>query len=333
MRVSTPQYCGRRRPSQEISARAPVLESLRRWLRRTAARSARPPASKPPMVRLYEEFDWAAGRPPTPSAIPSRTPTAGSGGRRAPRRVPRLWPCQPLRPLGGWALERMGPSPARVRAGVRPPPGRGLRGLPLSLQPPPPDLVAFCAAAGGILRAHGSLGAFFAAGYSPEGRHGGARARALRGRVPLAADRGPLPAPPLLLRVLSTLLPAPSTGGALQAPALYLRWMIRGSRRTSGCGPASRPRPRHPGGYHIEHMARAVGLTTPAQPQLAHGGGDHEPLRLLDPADPVEVRLRALPQAHVGRLPGPRDGRRLRACRPPAGLAHWRGWRPLERPA
>src|SRR4029453_4649666 len=58
----------------------------------------------------------------------------------------------------------------------------------------------------------------------------------------------------------------------------------------------------------------------PALPDLEDGRGDHRATGTRRSRRPGEVRLRALPQANVGRLPRPPRRDRVRAVRPAGGL-------------
>src|SRR4029453_11414345 len=127
-----------------------------------------PDRLKSPLERLYREFDWAART----AADAIRYPL-GYPDPRDREVVALLASCLAygrvslFGPWVAWALERMGPSPHRFMlefdAGRQ---GGAFAGFHYRFNRPR-DLVAFCTAAGGILRAHGSLGAFFAAGDSP----------------------------------------------------------------------------------------------------------------------------------------------------------------------
>ena len=121
-----------------------------------------PDRLKDPMDRLYREFDWAARTPADAIRYP-----LGYGDPRDQEIVAACLAYGRVSLFGpwvAWALERMGPSPHRfVLEFDAARQGEAFAGFHYRFNRPR-DLVAFCAAAGGILRAHGSLGACFAAG-------------------------------------------------------------------------------------------------------------------------------------------------------------------------
>jgi uncharacterized protein (TIGR02757 family) len=155
----------------------------------------------------------------------------------------------------------------------------------------PADLAALLAATGHLRRAHGSLGARFAALFAAAG--GGPEAL----RPALAAFAAELrQAPPVAAllegrgrRGLRHLLPDAAGPGAAKRWNLYLRWMVRGP------GPvdlgAWRGVPRAallmPLDTHVHRVARRLGLTRRGDAGWRTAEEITVALRLVDAADPV----------------------------------------------
>ena len=298
-------------------------------------RPLRSPARlKAPMERLYEEFDWAARTPADAIRYPLAYPDP-----RDQEVVALLAACLAygrvslFGPWVAWALERMGPSPHGFVRDFDPArQGEAFAGFHYRFNRPR-DLVGFCAAAGGILRAHGTLGAFFAAGYSPEDATVGPALERFVGEF-----RSPRIAALFPRRRFSYgyqhLFPRPSTGGACKRLLLYLRWMIRRERPDFGLWTRVPPSALViPVDTHIEHMARAVGLTRRRSRNWLMAEEITSRLRLLDPADPVKYDFALCHKRMSGDCPGRRDAVVCAPCGLRPVCAHWRGWRPLERPA
>ena len=124
-----------------------------------------PDRLKSPLERLYREFDWAVRTPADAIRYP-----LGYADPRDREVVALLAACLAygrvslFGPWVAWALERMGPSPHRFTLefdAARQ--GDAFAGFHYRFNRPR-DLVAFCAAAGGIRRAPDALGAFCTAG-------------------------------------------------------------------------------------------------------------------------------------------------------------------------
>jgi uncharacterized protein (TIGR02757 family) len=130
------------------------------------------------------------------------------------------------------------------------------------------------------------------------------------------------------------LFPRPSTGGACKRLLLFLRWMIR--REPPDFGLWTRVPPAAlviPVDTHIEHMARAVGLTRRRSRNWLMAEEITSRLRLLDPADPVKYDFALCHKRMSGDCPDRRDSVVCAPCGLRSVCLHWRGWRPLERPA
>jgi hypothetical protein len=80
-------------------------------------------------------------------------------------------------------------------------------------------------------------------------------------------------------------------------------------------------------------MARAVGLTRRRSRNWLMAEEITSRLRLLDPADPVKYDFALCHKRMSGDCPGRRDAVVCAPCGLRPVCAHWRGWRPLERPA
>src|SRR6266852_4878919 len=271
---------------------------------------------KDPLDRLYREFDWSSRtaadairfplryRDPADLEIAALLASCMAYGR-----------VDLFGPWVDWTLERMGDSPAAF-----------VRGFDLEKERPrftgfryrfnrERDVLALCLASQRVLARWGSLKGLFLGG--PACRP---RARELRLRLPRAGPLRRLPAQPPLLR-LPPLVPAAVDGRRVQADA--------SASSLDGQAGAARLRPLdrgaaggapHAGGHaHREH-GPVRGPDAPAQPQLEDGRGDHGRAQAPRRRGSRQVRLRPVPQAHVGAVPEPAGGRRVRALRPQARL-------------
>ena len=156
--------------------------------------------------------------------------------------MPRLRGRDLFGPWIEWALARMGDSPARfVRTFDAHSQARLFDGFRYRFNRPA-DLAAFCVAARDILASHGSLGAFFAAGYAPaDADVGPALERFVEGFLSDGAA-GVFPRGRFSYGYRHW-FPRPSTGGACKRLNLYLRWMVRREPPDFGLWTGSRPRP------------------------------------------------------------------------------------------
>jgi uncharacterized protein (TIGR02757 family) len=145
-------------------------------------------------------------------------------------------------------------------------------------------------------RAHGSLGALFAAGDRAAGAHGGAPAdyvpalssfhRDLLSFSSCSSSSSTSPA----TRGLKFLLPAPEGGSACKRSHLFLRWMVRTEGFDLGLWTGGRFSPARlllPMDTHVHRIARYLGLTRRPTADLAAAREATGWLRVLNPADPV----------------------------------------------
>jgi uncharacterized protein (TIGR02757 family) len=287
------------------------------------------PRLKGPLERLYREFDWAARAERDAIRYPLRYPDPGD--REV---VALLAACLAygrvdlFSPWLDWILTRMGPSPhAFVRGFEVARDGRRFDGFRYRFNRPR-DLAAFCLATRGILDQHGSLGAYFAAGYSREHRDvGPALERFVAGF--LEADLAAVFPRGRLSYGYRHLFPRPSRGGPCKRLHLFLRWMVRREPPDFGLWPDIPPAALlMPVDTHVEHMARAVGLTRRRSRTWKMAEEITARLRRLNPEDPVKYDFSLCHKRMSGDCPG----RRAAAVCEPCGLRpvcrHWRGWRP-----
>jgi uncharacterized protein (TIGR02757 family) len=283
---------------------------------------------KAPLDQLYRDVDWVARadrdaiRYPLRYADPAdREVAALLSACLAYGRVSLFGP------RVEWALERMGPSPFRfiVDFDARRDAPR-FDGFRYRFNRPP-DLSAFCLAGRGILREHGSLGAFFAAGFSPtDATVGPALERFVDGF--LGADLSAVFPRNRLSYGYRHLFPRPSTGGPCKRLHLFLRWMIRREPPDFGLW---RDIPTSallvPVDTHIEHMARAVGLTRRRSRNWKMAEEITARLRVLDPDDPVKYDFSLCHKRMSGDCPGRRDVVTCAPCGLRPVCRHWRGKR------
>ena len=124
---------------------------------------------KAPLDTLYRDFDWAARTKADAIQYPLRYPQPHDRELAA-----LLASCLAygrvdlFGPQVEWVLDRMGASPYRFVLAFDPAAhGEAFAGFRYRFNRPH-DLVAFCVSGRRILEEHGSLGAFFAVGFSPE---------------------------------------------------------------------------------------------------------------------------------------------------------------------
>ncbi len=144
-------------------------------------------------------------------------------------------------PWVDWALARVGDSPHRFVLGFDPAVhARLFDGFHYRFNRPR-DLVAFCLAIRRLLIAHGSLGAFFASGFSPADDHVGPALERFVDGV-LRQDFSAVFPRNRVSYGFRHWFPRPSTGGPCKRLLLFLRWMVRLEPPISGCGgPSRRP--------------------------------------------------------------------------------------------
>jgi len=193
-----------------------------------------------------------------------------------------------FRPRLFGVLREMGPSPAAfVRAFDPARDGHRFASFAYRFNLPA-DIGALLAGAGAVVRAHGSLGAFFAAELRARGALRGALAsfsRTIRteGAARVAGAMGPT-------RALEHLLADAEKGGACKRLHLYLRWMVRRDQVDVGAWEGLVPRSRLlvPVDTHVLRVARLLGLTARKDASWRTAEEITASLRRLDPDDPVK---------------------------------------------
>jgi uncharacterized protein (TIGR02757 family) len=284
------------------------------------------PRLKAPLERLYREADWAARadldaiRHPRRYSDPAdREVVALLSACLAYGRVDLFGP------RVEWALARMGESPHRFVLGFDPAKhARLFEGFRYRFNRAR-DLVAFCLATQRLLIAHGSLGAFFAAGFSPRDRDvGPALERFVDGF--LGQDLSAVFPRNRLSYGYRHWFPRPSTGGACKRLHLFLRWMVRREPPDFGLWTAIPPSALLiPVDTHIENMARSIGLT---RRRTRNGKMAEEitaRLRALDPDDPVKYDFALCHKRMSGQCLNRRDARICGPCGLRPLCRHWRG--------
>lgn len=301
------------------------------------ARPSRPvrpatPGLKAPLERLYREFDWAARAEHDAIRHPLRYPDPADreivallAACLAYGRVDLFGPQVEL------LLARMGPSPAAFVAGFDPARRRGcFAGFHYRFNRPA-DIEAFCLAGRRLLERWGSLGAFFAAGYAPGDLHVGPAlerfaAGFLEQDLSAVFPRG-------LSSGYRHMFPRPSTGGPCKRLLLFLRWMVRREPPDFGLWRQVPPAALlMPVDTHVEHMARAVGLTRRRSRTWRMVEEVTAALRALDAADPVKYDFALCHKRMSGDCLGRRDRRVCAPCRLRPVCRHWAGRRERSAP-
>ncbi|HZU96437.1 MAG TPA: TIGR02757 family protein [Planctomycetota bacterium] len=230
-------------------------------------------------------------------------------------------------------LRRLGPEPCRRSIELaHEDPGEALdlcAGLSYRMTRPR-DLAELVRLTGAACDRRGGLEALFVAGDEGEEDLAPALARfrdALLDRAPRDIERG--------RRGLERHLPDVKKGSAAKRLWLYLRWMVREDAVDLGAWPrVSRARLLIPLDAHVFRFARALGLTSRKQPDLAAAREVTAHLRALDPGDPVRFDFNL---CHLGMEDGCREKRYDPVCRPcalrPACVLYKRSWTKRGRPA
>jgi len=211
-------------------------------------------------------------------------------------------------------LEALGPSPARVAAASSPAQLlRRAQGFSYRMTDAR-DVACLLYGAGGILRAHGSLGACFTAHYR---RLGTVRA-ALGAFVDdlCAPDFTAITGQPGPTRRLKHLLPHPDRGSACKRLNLFLRWMVRGPDGVDfGLWrevPASEL--LVPLDTHVHRIGRFIGLTRRKDLSWKTAEDVTRRLRLLDGKDPVRYDFALSHLGISGTCAARKDARRCAGC-------------------
>jgi uncharacterized protein (TIGR02757 family) len=294
----------------------------------SAARMTGTPRLQEPLEQLYREFDWAARADLDAIRFPLRY--AAPADREV---VALLASCMAygrvdlFAPWVDWILSRMGDSPERFVLGFDPAkPVARFEGFRYRFNRPR-DVAAFCLATQGVLIRHGSLGAAFAAGYSPgDGDVGPALERFVD--LFLTQDLSAVFPRNRLSYGYRHWFPRPSTGGACKRMLLFLRWMIRREAPDFGLWTAVPPAALLiPVDTHIENMARALGLTRRRSRNWKMTEEITRGLRRLDPTDPVKYDFSLCHTRMSGQCLDRRDAVVCGPCRLRSVCRHWRGRR------
>jgi uncharacterized protein (TIGR02757 family) len=223
-----------------------------------------------------------------------------------------------------WVLERMEESPARfVRAFDLDTHGHAFDGFRYRFNRAR-DVVAFCVATRSILAQHGSLRAFFAAGFTA---HDGDVGPALEHFVDgyLGQDLSAVFPRNRLSYGYRHWFPRPSTGGPCKRLLLYLRWMVRREPPDFGLWVEIPPSALLvPVDTHIENMARSIGLTKRRSRNWKMSEEITARLRTLDPEDPVKYDFALCHKRMSGQCLNRRDALVCEPCRLRPVCRHWR---------
>jgi uncharacterized protein (TIGR02757 family) len=283
-----------------------------------------PPRLLAPLERLYREADWVARADLDAIRHPRRYPDPADR-----EIVALLASCMAygrvdlFSPWVEWALSRMGDSPARFVVDFdRAKHGRAFDGFHYRFNRAC-DLVAFCVAVQRILVGHGSLGAFFAAGYSPADPNiGHALERFVDGF--LDPDLSAVFPRNRLSYGYRHWFPRPSTGGACKRLNLFLRWMVRREPPDFGLWTEIPPSTLlMPVDTHIENMARSIGLTRRRTRNWKMAEEITARLRTLDPQDPVKYDFALCHKRMSGQCLNRRDARVCAPCGLKPVCRHW----------
>jgi len=282
------------------------------------------PRLKAPLEALYRSVDWSARAAEDAIRYPMRYPDPGDR-----EIVALLSSC-----LAYGRVSLFGAQLDRVFPAMGPSPRRFVLDFDLAADAPafadfryrfsrPRDLAAFCLAARALLRRHGTLGAFFASGFSPaDGTVGPALERFVDGF--LGADLSAVFPRNRLSYGYRHMFPRPSTGGPCKRLHLFLRWMVRREPPDFGLWRGVPPSALLiPVDTHIEHMARAVGLTRRRTRNWRMAEEITERLRALDPDDPVKYDFSLCHKRMSGDCLGRRDALVCAPCRLRPVCLHW----------
>jgi uncharacterized protein (TIGR02757 family) len=281
-----------------------------------------------PLERLYREFDWAARADQDAIRFPVRYPEPADR-----ELVALLAACMAygrvdlFGPWVDWALARMGESPARFVLGFDPAKHAArFEGFRYRFNRPR-DLAAFCLAAQRILIDHGSLGAFFRAGFSATDAHvGPALERFVEGF--LTQDLSAIFPRNRLSYGYRHWFPRPSTGGPCKRLHLFLRWMVRREPPDFGLWTSVSPaRLLIPVDTHVENMSRAIGLTRRRSRTWRMAEEITARLAALDPSDPVKYDFALCHKRMSGDCLDRRDATICAPCGLRAVCRHWKGRR------
>ncbi len=174
---------------------------------------------------------------------------------------------------------------------------------------------------GRVLREHGSVEAFFAAGdpgpggILPGEPRPGADADPIGAALASFAARGLALAPPHSSRHLRYFFSGPATGGASKRLCLFMRWMCR--KDGLDPGPWTHVDPARlvvPLDTHVARIARYVGLLRRATADWKAALAVTAELRAMDPADPVRYDYALCRLGILGTCPRRRERRKCDGC-------------------
>ena len=211
-------------------------------------------------------------------------------------------------------LEALGPSPAALARSARPAEIlRRAKGFAYRMTDAR-DVACLLYGAGGILRAHGALGASFSSHYR---RLGSVRA-ALGAFIDelCAPDFTPITGQRAPTRRLKHLLPHPDRGSACKRLNLFLRWMVRGPDGVDFGLWREVPAAELvvPLDTHVHRIGRFIGLTNRKDLSWKTAEDVTRRLRMLDAADPVRYDFALSHLGISGTCAARKDARRCAGC-------------------
>jgi len=284
------------------------------------------PRLKAPLERLYRDFDWARRTAQDAIRYPLRYPDPAD--REVVALLATCLAYGRVDLFGAQldlALSRMGPSPFRFVLDFELPARRGVFDGFLYRFNRPRDLEAFCLATRRVLERHGSLGKLFASGFAPADETVGPALERFVDAF-LSQDLSAVFPRNRLSYGYRHFFPRPSTGGPCKRLHLYLRWMVRREPPDFGLWTEIPPAALLiPVDTHIEHMARAVGLTRRRSRNWNMAEEITAGLRRLDPADPVKYDFALCHKRMSGDCLGRRDAVVCAPCGLRAVCRYWRG--------
>ncbi|HXN54724.1 MAG TPA: TIGR02757 family protein [Myxococcales bacterium] len=186
------------------------------------------------------------------------------------------------------------------------------------------DVACLLYGAGKIARAHGTLGAGFAAHHR---RLGGATVREALGAFVdelLSPDFRPLTGEQTPTRRLKHLLPHPRRGSACKRLNLFLRWMIRPDDGVDfGLWDVPAAALVIPLDTHVHRIGRFIGLTRRNDLSWRTAEEITSRLRALDARDPVRFDFALSHLGISGSCPSRRDARKCAGCPLQPICRHW----------
>jgi uncharacterized protein (TIGR02757 family) len=176
------------------------------------------------------------------------------------------------------------------------------------------DVACLLYGAGGILRAHGALGACFSSHY----RRLGSVRTALGAFIDelCAPDFTPITGQRAPTRRLKHLLPHPDRGSACKRLNLFLRWMVRGPDGVDFGLWREIPAAELvvPLDTHVHRIGRFIGLTNRKDLSWKTAEDVTRRLRMLDAADPVRYDFALSHLGISGTCAARKDARRCAGC-------------------